>query len=106
VRARAAEPRSFLLGRLDDRPAGCAFVAVHGDVAMLHAVEVAPLARRNGLGARMTRAAAVWAQARGAATLALAVTRANAPALALYRGLGMAEAGAYHYRLAPEPVAP
>ena len=30
------------------------------------------------------------------------MTRANAPALALYAGLGMAEAAAYHYRIAPE----
>jgi GNAT superfamily N-acetyltransferase len=104
VMARAPEPRTWLLGRLGDRAAGCAFVAVHGGVAMLHALEIAPEARRRGLGARLTRAAAHWARGAGGATLALAVTRANAPARDLYAGLGMTEAGAYHYRRAPEPA--
>ncbi len=102
VMARAPQPRTWLLGRLGDRPAGCAFVALHGVVAMLHALEIAEVARRRGLGARMTRFAAAWGAARGAQTLALAVTGANTPARALYAGLGMAEVGAYHYRIAPE----
>jgi hypothetical protein len=50
----------------------------------------------------LTRAAAAWATGRGVPTLALAVTEGNAPARALYAGLGMAEAARYHYRLAPE----
>ena len=54
----------------------------------------------------MTGAAAAWAAAEGAATLALAVTRANAPARALYARLGLAEAAAYHYRVAPEGPSP
>ena len=73
---------------------------------MLHALEVAPFARRHGLGAAMTGAAAAWAAAEGAATLAVAVTRANAPARALYARLGLAEAAAYHYRIAPEGPSP
>ena len=60
---------------------------------MLHALEVAPFARRQGLGRGMTRAVAAWALAAGAATLALAVTRANAPARALYDRLGMPDGG-------------
>lgn len=102
VMARAPGARTYILGRLGDRPAGAAFVAVEGSVAMLHALEVAGFARRRGLAVRMTRAAADWAQAAGAKTLALAVTRANTGAQALYEGLGMTEAGAYHYRIAPE----
>ncbi len=47
VMARAAGPRAFLLGRAGDRPAGAAFVAAAGDVAMIHALEVAPFARRQ-----------------------------------------------------------
>ncbi|HRO11657.1 GNAT family N-acetyltransferase, partial [Amaricoccus sp.] len=81
-------------------PAGAAFVALAGPVAMMHALEVSPAARRRGLGARMTHAAADWARRQGAGTFALAVTRANTPARTLYAGLGMAEAGAYHYRIA------
>ncbi len=102
VMARAPAPRCYLLARLGDRPAGCAFVARHGPVAMLHALEIAPAARGKGLAVHMTRAAAAWAGRQGAATLALAVTVRNAPARALYEGLGMTEAGGYHYRAAPE----
>jgi GNAT superfamily N-acetyltransferase len=101
VMDRAPGPKTWLLGRFGDRAAGCGFVALHGGVAMLSALVVAPDARRRGLGARLTRGAAGWAAAQGASTLALAVTRGNAPARALYAGLGMAEAGAYHYRIAP-----
>jgi N-acetylglutamate synthase len=101
VTQRAPEPRRWLLGRLADRPAGCAFVACHGPVAMLHALQVAPDRRRRGLGGRLTRAAAAWAAEQGAGTLALAVEAANAPALALYSRVGMRRAGGYHYRAAP-----
>lgn len=98
VMDRAAGPRAWLLGRTEDAPAACAFVAMDGDVAMLHALEVAGWARRRGLGALLTRAAAAWGAARGATTLALVVTEANAPAAALYGGLGLREAARYHYR--------
>jgi uncharacterized protein (DUF2237 family) len=45
--------------------------------------------------------AARWAEAQEAGWIAVAVTEANAPARALYVGLGMAEAARYHYRAAP-----
>ena len=102
VMGRASDPRTWLLGRLDDRPTGCAFVAVSGGVAMLNALVVAPQARRRGLAAHMVQGAAAWAAAAGAATFGLAVTQGNAPARALYQSLGMAEAARYHYRIAPE----
>jgi N-acetylglutamate synthase len=102
VMARAPEPRTSLLGRFGDRPAGCAFVAIHDGVAMLSALQVAPAQRRRGLAARMMRGAADWATRHGAETLGLAVTADNAPARALYESLGMAAAAAYHYRIAPQ----
>ena len=98
VMARAPEPRTGLLAREGQRPGGVAFVACHGDVAMLHALEVVPALRRQGAGGRLTRAAARWAQGEGASVLALAVTQANAAARALYAGQGLEEAGRYHYR--------
>lgn len=101
VMARTPAPRTHLLGRLDDRPAGCAFVAAHAGVAMLSALHVAPQARRRGLAGHLVRAAAAWAAQAGAGTLALAVKGDNAPARALYERLGMTEAGGYHYRAAP-----
>lgn len=99
VMARVAGDRTAILGRIEDRAAGAAFVACAGDLAMVHAVEVLPAWRRRGLARQMMRAAAQWAQARGCARIALAVTRGNAPARALYAGLGLEIAGAYHYRL-------
>ena len=101
VMARTPDPRTHLLGRLDDRPAGCAFVAACAGVAMLSALHVAPQARRRGLAGHLVRAAAAWAVEAGATTLALAVKADNAPARALYQHLGMVESGAYHYRAAP-----
>lgn len=99
--ARAPEPRLYLLGRLGDRPAGCAFAAIHRGTAMLSSLEIAPAARRQGLAARLVRAAAAWSADAGATTLALAVRVENSPARALYAKIGMAELGRYHYRLAP-----
>lgn len=99
VMARVPDPRTTILGRSGDRFAATAFVALHGDMAMLHALEVAPQMRRQGVATTMMRAAAHWAGAQGATRLAVAVTRANAPACALYAGLGMAEVGGYHYRI-------
>jgi N-acetylglutamate synthase len=97
--ARVPQPKRFLLGRLRDRPAGAAFVSAAGGVAMLNALEVVERARRQGLGRRMVGWAGAWAADAGAATLAVAVEAGNAPARALYAGLGMVPAGAYHYRV-------
>jgi N-acetylglutamate synthase len=102
VMARVAGPKRYLLGRLDDRPAGAAFVAAHAGVAVASAILVAPWARRRGLGRRLVQGAAAWAAATGAERLALAVDAGNAPARALYEAMGMALAGRYHYRVGPE----
>ena len=98
VMARANGDKIALLGRLGDRAVATTFVACHGDIAMLHALEVSPDARRQGVGATMMAAAANWAAQRGATTLVVMVTRDNAPANALYLSLGMDEVGHYHYR--------
>lgn len=98
VMARAAGPHAAILGRNGDRPSGAAFVAVHDGIAMLHALEVRPLQRRQGVGGHLLRAAANWAADQGAQILSLVVTQRNAAARALYARAGMAEAGRYHYR--------
>ncbi len=99
VMHRAPAPRSALLGRRGDRPAGAAFVAVHDATAMLHALVVPEPMRRAGVGATLVRRAAVWAGENGALVLAVAVTEANCPARALYASLGMKAVGQYHYRV-------
>lgn len=101
VMGRVPAPSIFLLARDGDRPAGCAFLAAQGDVAMIHALAVAPFARRKGLGTRATRAAALWAVENGASELALAVREDNQPALELYRRLGFETRARYRYRRAP-----
>jgi len=98
VMHRVQGPKTVLLGRSADRPAGVAFVALHGTTAMLHALEVSPACRRQGCAQNMLRAAADWASLQGADTLALAVTEANTGARALYASQGMRGVGQYHYR--------
>lgn len=100
VMHRVAGPRTALLSRLGQMPAGTAFVACDREVAMIHALEVRPEARRKGIAGQMMRHAANWAGRHGATHLALAVTQANAGANALYSSLGMQVVGQYHYRMA------
>jgi ribosomal protein S18 acetylase RimI-like enzyme len=99
VMDRVTGPKTAILGRIGDRPAGVAFVACHGTEAMVHALEVRPAARRRGLGRMLLAAAANWAADLGATRLSLVVTRQNAAARALYTRLGMAVVGQYHYRM-------
>ncbi|SFR60029.1 Acetyltransferase (GNAT) family protein [Yoonia tamlensis] len=99
---RARDPKTTLLGRVDDTPAGTAYVAIAGDCAMIHALEVAATHRRRGLARDLTIAAAHWAQAQGAAYLTLVTTQENEAANALYASLGMTHVGQYHYRILPE----
>lgn len=98
VMDRVTVPKTAILGRAGDRAAGAVFVAVDGPVAMVHALHVDPAVRRQGLARNLMRAAARWAEGNGATTLALAVTKANSAANALYACLGMVAAGHYHYR--------
>jgi GNAT superfamily N-acetyltransferase len=98
VMERVIGKKTAILGRLRDTPAATAFVALDGDIAMIHALEVRPDCRRAGLGRRMMQGAANWAAQVGAQWIALAVTRANAPANALYSALGMSQVASYHYR--------
>ncbi|WP_102223829.1 GNAT family N-acetyltransferase [Acidimangrovimonas sediminis] len=99
VMERAAGPKTAILGRRADKPAGTAYVAIHAGVAMVHALEVPARMRRQKAALYMMRRAALWAGAEGAEWLSLAVTEANAGARALYEGLGMQIAGRYHYRV-------
>lgn len=96
-------PKAALLGRIRDRAAGAGFVALHGAVAMVHAVEVLEAHRRQGLAGWMMRHAAHWARAEGATRIGLAVSRANTAARAAYAGLGLEVAGSYAYYGPPAP---
>lgn len=99
VMHRVRGAKTAILGRTEDKPSGTAFVAVHDDTAMIHALEVRPSMRRRGAGRQILCAAAQWAANNGADRLALAVTEANESARALYASFGMQVVGNYHYRV-------
>lgn len=96
---RAKGPKTSLFGRINDRPAGTAFIGLHGDTAMLHALEIAGPGRRQGLARLMVRAGAFWAQDHGARLFTVLVTRDNDAAQGLYASLGLKPVENYHYRV-------
>ncbi|MEU2610460.1 GNAT family N-acetyltransferase [Micromonospora sp. NPDC007271] len=64
-------------------------------------LEVRPEARRQGLAGQVIRALADWGGAEGATHAFLQVEQHNAPAVALYRGLGFTTHHTYLTRVAP-----
>jgi GNAT superfamily N-acetyltransferase len=101
VMAAVAGPKTRLIARAGDRPAGACFVASAGGIAVMSALFVLPEFRRRGVGALAVRGAADWAREQGAPSLALAVGGDNAPARGLYEGLGFRRVCGYSYRRAP-----
>ncbi|WP_449042206.1 GNAT family N-acetyltransferase [Paracoccus sp. (in: a-proteobacteria)] len=97
IMERVQTAKAAIIGRMDDRAAGACFVAVQGEVALMHALAVLPQWRGRGLGAWMVRRAARFARAQGAAQLGLSVTEDNAVARAFYARLGFSEIGGYSY---------
>ncbi|RIQ12636.1 GNAT family N-acetyltransferase [Jiangella rhizosphaerae] len=78
-------------GAVSDAPSGRRWLGVT-------AVEVAPSARRRGLGGHIVAGLAEWAERFGATDVYLQVAEPNEPARATYRKAGFAEHHAYHYR--------
>lgn len=99
VMIRAAAPKVTILGRDDDTPCGTVFVAAESDIAMVHALETHADYRRKGVARNLMHAAGNWAVSQNLNWMTLAVTKANQPANALYRSMGMQPAASYHYRL-------
>lgn len=97
VMARAQE-KTGILARWNEKPAGTAFAALHKDVCMVHAVEILPQQRRQGVASWVMRAAAFWAAARGAQHMSVLCTQANDGGNRLYSSLGFEVVGQYHYR--------
>lgn len=84
--------------RVGERASGIA--TLEGDWVGFRAIAVDPSYRRQGLGLRVMAALLEWGAEQGATTAYLQVLGDNAPALALYDGLGFAEHHRYRY-LAP-----
>lgn len=104
VMERAPQPKTALLGRLNDSPAGAAFVGIHEDTAMLHAMYILPHQRKQGMARWFMRLAAFWARDNGAKYLSVVCTQDNTAANALYSQLGMTRVGQYHYRIHKEDL--
>lgn len=98
VMRRVRGPRTSLFGRHANHPAATGFCAIHDGIAMVHALEVHALHRRQNMGRLLMHQAALWAARQGAIHVAAVCTRANGAADALYASLGMALVGQYHYR--------
>ncbi len=99
---RTSTPKTGILGRSDDSPAGVGFVAIHDGIAMIHALHVDPKLRRLGTARNMILTAAHWAADQGADYISLIVTQGNLAANPLYASLGMHLVGHYHYRIKGE----
>lgn len=102
VMKRACSPKTGLVSRFNDQPAGASFMAMHQGISMLHSLEILPEHRRHGLGRWVMRRAGFWTLAQGGHTVSVLCTQANDAANALYQNLGMSLIGTYHYRIKSE----
>ncbi len=91
----------FVLRGADGRALACGQFAREAELAGLYDVFTAPEARGRGLSRRLCAHRLAQAHACGARVGYLQVDAANAPARAVYRRLGFAEAYSYHYRALP-----
>lgn len=94
-----ADVKTGILARWNEKPAGAAFAAMSGITCMVHAVEVLPHQRRQGVAQWMMRQAGFWAQDQGAEWLSVLCVKSNAGANVLYEQMGFARVGSYHYRM-------
>lgn len=102
-----ALPLASVALRIEGGSRAQAFGVLDGGLLCIEAVIVAPAFRRQGLARRCLRALFAWAAARGGEAACLQVQADNAPAIALYRGLGLRrELYRYHYRRAPAGETP
>lgn len=81
-----------------DEPVGIGRVSVEGAWAGITSVDVAPAARRQGIGTAVMRGLVSWAEQRGAQATYLQVRAANDAALRLYAALGYVTHHPYCYR--------
>ena len=99
IMRRCTLPKTCVALTEGGQTAAVAFAALHDGLVMCHAVEVLDRFRRRGLGRDIMLAVLGWAQDQKAHSVSVLTTRANTAALALYKGMGMTEAGGYHYRI-------
>ena len=99
VELRRERHRTVVEARIGDVASGVAAYA--DDWVGFRSIEVAPEHRRRGLGLAVMAALLEWGAEQGATTAYLQVLGDNAPALALYDGLGFTTHHAYCYLTPP-----
>lgn len=104
VMRRSGRARVFMLGRAHDHAAGCLFAATDGDIAMVHALEVASDFRRAGAARQMVEKAAFWAVEQSATRIAALTVETNKASRALFGGMGFTDTTHYHYRMKEQPA--
>lgn len=91
--------KTAILGRIENKAAGCAFVSHSEGVSIIQSVFVLPQYRRKGLARYIITEAAKWGVEEDTSYLALMVSKYNKEARNLYDGLGMKRIDSYHYRV-------
>ena len=99
-------PAAWLVLYEDAKPKACISVVADGPMAGFFDLAVVPEARRRGLSARITRAAAHWAKAQGARRIWAQVAASNQASCAAQQSLGMREAYRYVYYVRPQDKLP
>ena len=99
-------PAAWLTLHEGSKPVACLSVVADGELAGFFDLAVVPEARRRGLSARITRAAAHWARAQGARWIWAQVAANNQASCAAQQSLGMREAYRYVYYMRPQDTVP
>lgn len=95
-------PAGFAGLRVDGEFVALAFGASHGNLLCVESVITGAAHRGKGYARRLLNALFAWAADAGARGVCLQVEGPNAPAIALYEGLGLTtELYRYHYRREP-----
>jgi N-acetylglutamate synthase len=97
ILARVPQTRGFVIVRRRGKPIATALGVITGDIAIVECVMTAADARRTGAAGSVMRGLEAWALSKGTQTSALQAVLTNAPAQALYAGLGYVEIGRQHY---------
>ena len=89
VMDRIPGPKAGILARIGQARGGVCFVAVYGGIAVVQALLVEADKRQKGVGARLLKAAAVFAHQNGASHVLAPAAPDNAAANALFQRIGM-----------------
>ena len=99
VMRRCKVKKTTILGRIENKAAGCAFVSQSNGISIIQSLFVLPKYSRKGLARHVIIEAAKWGEKEGSSYLALMVGKHNKRARSLYDGLGMKVLESYHYRV-------